>query len=154
GRPEEVIAQYHLLGSPGAASLPLALAHARTGDLETAASLVEKVPERVPGRLLAFAEIRALSGDLEGALRCYERASETLPHDWIRAKALLAMGDLLLVVGDPEEALRALERGVQEQSYRRRGDLEALAACLRQLGRFEDAVAIEGIVRADADSAQ
>ena len=44
-----------------------------------------------------------------------------------------------------------MEGGVREQTYRRKPDLAALAGCLRQVGRFEDAEAIEGIVRADGD---
>lgn len=98
--------------------------------------------------------IRARRGDLDGAIKAYERARALAPGD---AEPYLQLGQILLRAGKPGQALYELGRAVEidphnldvryhlYQVYRQSGMQQEAVAQLRLLKAGEDPTAIAGL---------
>lgn len=102
-----------------------AMALAGLGESEMARPLgLDAVKKRCPGAEWGLGWICQQSGDMEGAVRWYERAARRYGP---RAAVLRSMAHCLEELGDHEEAAWAMEKSIRSSPFIRPSDLRELA---------------------------
>ncbi|HEX4813914.1 MAG TPA: LuxR C-terminal-related transcriptional regulator [Nonomuraea sp.] len=126
----------------GMARSALAAAHTVAGDVDAAAEVMRPLLPLmenagtavfVPGMALALAHLEAARGDLDGALRWFERELRQADHaaaTYLAARAHAGYGEALRLAGRHDDARRELDRA--EDVARELGMPRVLADALQQ----------------------